>query len=149
MKVILLDNIKGIGRMGEVKDVNDGYAKNFLFPRKLGKPATLRLVRDANARAQQRIAASDASRDQLREVSKRVQGIVVTIHAKSNEKGTLFSSITPEMIVQHIGDAASAHIPPSSLVSHEHLKHTGQHTIELKLAPDIQATCTLEILPLK
>ena len=94
MKLLLEQDVKGTGKKGEIVDVSDGYARNFLLPRKLATPADAQAVNAANiqksAAAHKKFQAGVAAR----ELAKQLEGAVVTVKAKVGENGHLFGSIT-------------------------------------------------------
>lgn len=133
MKVILLADVKKIGRKGEVKVVADGYATNLLFPKKLAEPATeaklkaheeARLAKEAEKVAQE--MAYDRMVDTLR-------GGKVEIKARATEKGGLFKAVGQKEVAQAIREQKSLEFPVPMIVM-EPLHSTGEHTIGLKSA---------------
>jgi len=145
MKVVLLDNVKGIGRVGDVKEVNDGYARNFLLPRKLGKPATEGIVRAAATLKAQKLEAHTLEQSQAEALAARIKGSTITVHGKANEKGTLFSAIATSEIARLISELAHAHIDPTAIESHEHLKHLGTHTVKVRLSEHLVTEVNVDI----
>lgn len=145
MKVVLLDNVKGIGRVGDVKEVNDGYARNFLFPRKLGKPATDGLVRAAATLKAQKLEAHSLEQTQAEALAAVIKGSTIIVHGKANAKGTLFSAIPTTEIARLISELAHAHIPASAIESHEHLKHIGTHTVNVRLSEHLVTHLNVDI----
>lgn len=148
MKVVLLDNVKGIGRVGDVKDVNDGYARNFLFPRKLGRPATDGIVKAVATLKAQKLEAHALEHAQALALAETLRGQHIAIRGKANAKGTLFSGVPAELVAERVSTLAGVHIPAASVVAHDHLKHVGAHTVALKLAEGITTEVTVDIEPL-
>lgn len=148
MKVILLDNIKGIGQIGDVKEVSDGYARNFLFPRKLGKPASDGAAKEAQSMKAKKLEALHMAKAQSEELAAKLSGIAVMLQGKSNEKGKLFSAITTADIATALSKEAGVHIPPSVVVLSEHLKTIGEHTVRVELAGGVSADVTVTIVPI-
>lgn len=148
MKVVLLDNIKGVGQVGDVRDVSDGYARNFLFPRSRGKPATQHAIADAEALRAKRLIATELEHKQAELISEKISGITVELHGKANEKGTLFSGISPAEIAVGVSEIAGVLIPESAVISDAHLKHTGVHSVELRLSEKVTSTVLVDVRPL-
>jgi large subunit ribosomal protein L9 len=148
MKVVLLDNIKGIGQVGDVKDVSDGYARNFLFPRKLGKPASDGAAKEAEAMKAKKLEALSMAKAQSEELAKKLEGIAVVLQGKSNEKGKLFSAITAADIATELSKEAGVHIAPESIVLKEHLKTIGEHTVRISLSGGVTADVNVTIVPI-
>lgn len=149
MKVILLENIKGIGRVGDVKEVNDGYARNFLIPRRLGKPASAGALQEAQTLKSKKLESADLEREQSVAMAAKLNGITIEMHGKANQKGTLFSGIPRDAVAKKISEVAGVHIPPDRLSSDDHLKHIGLHTVHVRFTGDITAELTIDIKPEK
>lgn len=145
MKVVFLDNVKGIGRVGDVKEVNDGYARNFLFPRKLGRPATEGIVKAVASLKAQKLEAHAMERAQAAALAEKLRGQTIIVTGKANAKGTLFSGIPAELIAERVSALAGVHISASAVTSHEHLKHVGIHTVGLKLSEGITTEIAVDI----
>lgn len=132
MRVILLKDVRKIGQHGEVKDVSEGYANNYLFPQKLAEPATDEKLAQHAAK----IAAHEAEVAKLEEqLAKKIQmlhGKKITITARATEKGGLFKSITEKDIVKAVRGEHSLEIPESAITSAIHIKTLGEHTLGLK-----------------
>jgi large subunit ribosomal protein L9 len=145
MKVILLQDVKGQGKKGEMINVSDGYARNFLFPRKLAMEATTdainsKNIQDAAARrreAEER-AAADALRKQLKEMPVRLQ-------AKAGTGGRLFGSITTKEISEALKAQYGVDIPKAKLVQEEPIKSFGTFEVKAKLYPEIQGAITVVV----
>ena len=148
MKVILLQDVKGQGKKGEMINVSDGYARNFLFPRKLAMEATTdainsKNIQDAAARrreAEER-AAADALRKQLKEMPVRLQ-------AKAGTGGRLFGSITTKEISEALKAQYGVDIPKAKLVQEEPIKSFGTFEVKAKLYPEIQGAITVVVTEL-
>ena len=149
MKVILLDNVKGIGRVGDIKEVNDGYARNFLIPRRLGKPASTGAMKDAQLLKAKKLESADLERDQSVAIAATLNGMTIEMQGKANQKGTLFSGIPRAAVAQKISEVAGVHIQPDRLTSDDHLKHIGPHTVHVRFTGDITAELTINITPEK
>ena len=145
MKVILQQDVKGQGKKGEMLNVSDGYARNFLFPRKLAMEATTdalnaKNIQDAAARrreAEER-AAADALRKKLKEMPVRLQ-------AKAGTGGRLFGSITTKEISEALKAQHGVEIPKAKLVQEEPIKSFGTFEVKAKLYPEIQGVITVVV----
>jgi len=147
MKVILLDNIKGIGRIGDIKDVNDGYARNFLFPRKLAKVATDGAAKELEHMKAKKLEASSLAKEESAKLAETLKGASVLLQEKANEKGKLFSAITAKELAGELSKLANAHITPNAIELPEHIKSIGQHPIRLNLPGNITLDLTVEVIP--
>ncbi|MCC6934308.1 MAG: 50S ribosomal protein L9 [Candidatus Yanofskybacteria bacterium] len=148
MKVVLLDNIKGVGKVGEVKEVNDGYARNFLIRRGLGKPATAGAVKESEQLKAAKLEARALAHAQAQEIAQRLAGTMVTLAGKANPQGKLFSSVTAADIAERVSAAANAHITASAIKLNGHLKTLGEHEVEVQLTDDIATAIHVVIEPL-
>lgn len=145
MKVVLLTNIKGIGRVGDIKDVNDGYARNYLIPRKLGKPATTHSLKESELIRTQKLQASQLAKAEAQQLLTKLSSVTISIPAKASAKGTLFSSISKDELAQRISIVAGARISASSIEADDQLKKIGLHTINVRLGEHLVAHIMLEI----
>ena len=133
MKVVLLENIRGIGRVGDVKEVNDGYARNFLFPRHAARPVTEGILKDVASAKAKKIEAVAMAKDQAQELAKTLAGTRVELTAKASEKGKLFAAIT------HVTLNGREFTLP------EPIKTTGEHPVVLDIADGISAKITVVV----
>lgn len=137
MRVILLDNIKGVGQVGDVKQVSDGYARNFLFPRQLARAASPGAVKDIQALKQKRLTELTLAADNAKAMAEKLKDTVLEFGAKANQKGTLFEGITAEDIVTQLKKTTGASVPLEAVKLDEPIKSLGEHTITLELTPDL------------
>lgn len=121
-----------MGQHGEIKNVSDGYASNFLFPQKLAVPATEEKVAEHAAQLAAREADTAKQEEQLAGKINMLRGKNITITARATEKGGLFKSITPKDIAKAIRTEYSLEIPETAIASAVHIKTVGEHQIELK-----------------
>ena len=147
MRVILKSEIRGLGRPGDVKDVADGYARNYLLPRGLAIEATggelkhLAQERDA-ARARRDRAHVDAE-----DLAKRLGEITLVFKLKAGEQGKTFGSVTAKEVAEALRKEAKAEIDKTKVVLHEPLRSLGVHKVEVRLLPDVRANVTVAIEP--
>ena len=100
MRVILLEDIRGLGKRDEVKEVSDGYVRNFLLPRKLVKPATPRALEEHKVTLAARTREEDAFRKKLEELGRLIESRYLEFHLKTDAHGSVFGSVTNVMIVK-------------------------------------------------
>src|SRR5581483_9203447 len=105
MRVVFVEEIDGVARIGEVKNVADGYARNFLLPRKLAIPATPAAVKQADARAQVAAKQQEKLDDAARGQAAKLEGKTLTIKARVGEQGRLFGSVTAADIADALASA--------------------------------------------
>jgi large subunit ribosomal protein L9 len=146
MKVLLYEDIRGLGWLGDVVEVNAGYARNYLLPQGLGKPAT-----DANLRS---IAKEKAKRaeerkleaEKLKVVAEAVQGAEAVVAAKANEQGVLFGSVGPAQIAQNLREQGFE-IADEFVDMHEHIKNVGTSQVKLTFTEGLTATVSVVVVP--
>ncbi|MGI6733524.1 MAG: 50S ribosomal protein L9 [Anaerovoracaceae bacterium] len=139
MKVILLQDVKGLGKANTVANVSDGYARNFLIPKGLVKEAT-----PANMRELERIQAENAARraesfEAAQALAKRIAMLRVTIKSKGGESGRLFGSITAKDIADSLKEQHDIEIDKKKFVLEAPIKQMGEHAVEIKLFTDVTA----------
>ncbi len=145
MQILLRKDHETLGKAGEIVSVTDGFARNYLFPRKIATPVTQENLAqlDADKRRAQREA--EKRRQALVELGKRLEGASCTLTAQATEAGTLFGSIGGPQIA-----AALRHegfdIPDEAVRLEHPLKETGVYAIEVALAPDVVATTRIWVV---
>jgi len=145
MKVVLLEHIRGIGRAGDIKEVSDGYARNFLLPRGLGRPANDSTLREIETIRTRKLEAHSMARAEAEAVLAKLDGSTVKLEGTANEHGTLFSGITERDIAERLTAAAGMRIDPRAVAVQGHIKHTGTHAVEVRLTDGITAHVTVEV----
>jgi len=144
MKVILLQNIKGVGQIGDVKDVHDGYAKNFLFPKNLAKSATPSALKEAETLRERREVIMKEEADKAQQVADKLRDMTLELSEKTNEKGKLFAAVGKKEIIQNIKEKTGVQLEDSMIQLDEHIKTVGEHEVHLELAPTV--TVALKIV---
>jgi large subunit ribosomal protein L9 len=143
MKVILLQNVKNIGKAGEIKEVSDGFARNFLFPKKKAEIATSEAVAQAEQTKQENIKKETEERIRLEKIAENLKGKKITIIAKA-EKGKLFGSITAKDIVQEL-KKGEFDIRESSIILQKALRELGEKEVEIDLGKNIKTKILVSI----
>jgi len=147
MRVILKREVAGLGRPGDVKDVADGYAQNFLLPRGLAIEATageLKVL--ARARDAKRAKADRAHAD-AEELAKRLSQTTLVFRLKAGEQGKTFGSVTNKDIADALQREHKVEVDRTKVHLPEPLKSLGVHTIEIRLLTDVRANVTVAIEP--
>ncbi|TSC69344.1 MAG: large subunit ribosomal protein L9, partial [Parcubacteria group bacterium Gr01-1014_56] len=132
MKVILLKDVRAIGQHGEVKNVADGYAINFLFPQKLAEPATDEKIKQVEAQKQSHEAELQKHEQELVAKMMQLKGKRVALSVRATEKGGLFKAVAAKDIVRAIKAEHDLDIPEESIHLPEHIKTVGEHSVILK-----------------
>lgn len=133
MKVILKQDIKGIGRKYEIKNVADGYANNFLIPKGLVQYASDQAIKDAKILESKLLAEKEISRELLEKQVEMLKGVSITLKKKVNEKGHLFEKIHPEEVSKALKEQAKIEIDPELLVIEKPIKEVGGHSVSVHI----------------
>ncbi len=147
MRVILKAEVRGLGRTGEVKDVADGYARNYLLPKGLAIEATggeLKLL--AQERQSEKTKKDRAHRD-AEELAARLGEVTLVFKLKAGEQGKTFGSVTAKEVADALTKEAKAEIDKTKVVLHEPLRSLGVHKVEVRLLSDVRANVTVAIEP--
>ena len=144
MKVILQQDVKGQGKKGQLIEASDGYARNFLLPRKLAVLATPEAMNTMQQQEKAKRAQEAAERAAALEVAEKLKGCTVKIAAKAGQGGRLFGSVTS----QEIADALQAQgitLDKRKIVMDDPIKNVGTYTVRCKLGYEITAQLTVQI----
>ena len=145
MKVILTQDVKGKGKKGQMIEVSDGYARNYMLPRKIAIEATADAVNTMkmNDKAtQERIAREKA---EAMEISKTIRGLTVVVKAKGGGAGRLFGSITNQEIADALKAQSGISLDKRKIVIADVIKTVGTYTVTCKLGYEITAPLTVKI----
>ena len=146
MKVILTHDIRALGRKGDVKEVADGYARNYLIPKDLAleaTPANIKLLNDQKASMIHRELQDEA---EAKELAGKLKDVVITFQAKVGEGGRLFGSITAKDIVEEIKKKTHYELDKRKLEIDEAIKNAGDHPVKIHLYKEITATITVKVV---
>lgn len=145
MKVILTQDVKGKGKKGQMIEVSDGYARNFMLPRKLAIEATpdaVNTMKMNDKATQERIAREKA---EALEISKTIRGLTVVVKAKGGGAGRLFGSITNQEIADALKAQSGINLDKRKIVLADTIKSVGTYTATCKLGYEITAPLTVKI----
>ena len=145
MKVILLQDVKGKGKKGQMLEVSDGYARNFMLPRKLAVEATADAVN--TMRMNDKAAAEKAARERAEamEISKQLRALTVTVTCKGGGAGRLFGSVTNQEIADALKAKTGINLDKRKIVISDPIKSVGTYTVNCKLGYEITAPLTVKI----
>ena len=145
MKVILLQDVKGKGKKGQMIEVSDGYARNFMLPRKVAIEATADAVN--TMRMNDKAAAEKAARERAEalEVSKKLRAMTVVVKAKGGGAGRLFGSVTNQEIADALKENTGITLDKRKIVIADTIKSVGTYTVQCKLGYEITAALTVKI----
>ena len=145
MKVILLQDVKAKGKKGQMIEVSDGYARNYMLPRKLAIEATadaVNTMRMNDKATQERIAKEKA---EAMEISKKLRELTITVMSKGGGSGKLFGSITSQEIAEALKNASGITLDKRKIVISDPIKNVGTYTVTCKLGYEITAPLTVKI----
>lgn len=140
MKIILLEDVKALGKKGEVVEVSDGYARNFILPKKLGKEASagnLSELKDSQAKAA-RIAAEELEAAKQEAVKLEAQTVIIKV--KIGENGKIFGAVSSKEIAEDLKTQTGMVIDKKKMKLEEAIKSLGTYSIPVKLHRDVTAT---------
>jgi len=145
MKVLLVSDVSRIGWLGDVVEVNDGYARNFLLPQGLGVVPTEAALRSIAAERAARAELRIKERGRLEKASKAVEGAEAVVVAKANEAGVLFGSVTASQIAANLREQGFE-VADEVVELAEHIKHIGTHSVRLRFSEDLTATVSVVVV---
>jgi len=147
VRVILKAEVRGLGRTGEIKDVADGYARNFLLPKGLAIEATGGELKVLAQERQTEKTKKDRAHQDAEELAKRLAQVTLVFKLKAGEQGKTFGSVTAKEVADALKKEAKADIDKTKIVLHEPLRSLRIHTVEVRLLSDVRANVTVAIEP--
>jgi large subunit ribosomal protein L9 len=145
MKIILLDDVNKVGRRGEVRDVSDGYARNFLIPKKLALHATAGNMKNLESIKQQQQAKADRVKDVAEALRARIEALTFEERRQASEEGKLFGSVTTQDMVDFL-DRQGVKVERKRLHLEEPIKSLGETSVTIRLHPDVIATLKVSVV---
>ena len=145
MKVILLQDVKGKGKKGQLLEISDGYARNFLLPRKLAVEATADAMNTKKMNDKAAAEKEAKERAEALEVSKQLRETVLVVTAKGGGAGRLFGSVTNQEIAEALKAKTGIHLDKRKIVVADPIKSVGTYTVQCKLGYEISAPLTVKI----
>jgi len=145
MKVLLCEDVKRLGWLGDVVEVNEGYARNYLLPQGMAKiptEANLKsLGKEKAKRAEQRLH----EKQRMEKAAAAVEGAEAVVAAKANEQGVLFGSVGPREIASNLREQGYE-VADEIVRLKEHIKHVGTHSVELRFSEDLKAAVNVVVV---
>ncbi|MGZ6971202.1 MAG: 50S ribosomal protein L9 [Thermoanaerobaculia bacterium] len=146
MKLVLTDDVKGLGHRGDVVTVAEGYGRNFLVPKALAYPATAGNVKRLEQERKRYDARIEHEKDQASAVAKSIEGAKIVLHTKAGENDSLYGSVTPSEVAVAL-EAKGITVDKRKIDLEEPIKRLGTHTVHVKLHRDVTVELTVEVLP--
>jgi len=147
MKVILSKDIKGVGARGEVVEVSEGYARNYLIPRGLATVATANRLHEAELRRIMQARRAERERHQAQDLAARLSGIHVKIEARAGEGGRLFGSVTNKHIAEALSQVLGTTVDRRHVELDEPIKSLGSYHVTVRVGPEIAAGIVVDVVP--
>lgn len=146
MEVVLLEDVKSLGKKGQVVKVNEGYARNFILPKKLGVEATTRNLNDLKLKKanEEKVAAQQLAA--AKELAEKLEKASVTLAIKAGDNGKAFGSVSGKEIAKAIEEQLNLDIDKKKLVLPEPLKTFGTHEVPVKLHKDVTAKLAVKVV---
>lgn len=139
MKVILLENIKGVGKKDEIINASDGYARNFLFPKKLAVEANKGNLGNLKAKQDSNQYKRNQEKEAAEEMAKKLKDIVLKIKVKAGENGKIFGGVTAKEISENLKEQYDISIDKKKIVLKENIKSLGTTNVDIKLFEGVTA----------
>lgn len=147
MKVVLLVDVPNLGKKNEIKEVADGYARNFLIPRKMAVIATPEKIHQIELLKKQEALIKEQQEKKFREWAKRLKSELIEFKIKADEKGKLFGSLHKEEIIEQL-NKRGFDIKEKQIVLDKPFKEVGEYVIKIKFSPEIETELKIKITPL-
>jgi len=145
MKVVLLQDVKNLGKKEQLVNVSDGYARNYLFPRKLAAEATSGKLKELEEKKNAEKIKKDKEKQAAKELADKLGKLEVNFKVKAGENGKLFGSITSKDVADAIKSQHKTEIDKKKIVLHDAIKALGTYKVEIKVYPEISAVINVKV----
>ncbi|ADI03082.1 50S ribosomal protein L9 [Syntrophothermus lipocalidus] len=139
MKVVLLREVKSLGKEGDVKEVSDGYARNYLIPRGLAVEATSVKLKELKEKSERKDRKLEREEEKAKTIKGRIDGQVLSLKVKAGEGGRLFGTVTAKDISDTLQKEFGVTVDKKRIEISEPIKHLGEYRVKIKLFPSISA----------
>lgn len=147
MKLILIDDVTELGKRGDVVDVADGYARNFLLPKKFAIKANVGALEEAESIREARVESDRRAKELAETIATQLVGSRVVLAAQAGDEGQLYGSVGVGDIVEGINRFTGIELEQSQLEIREPIKAIGLHEIQVKVHPEVEFPLTLDVIP--
>ncbi|NLE43872.1 MAG: 50S ribosomal protein L9 [Chloroflexi bacterium] len=147
MKIILTQDVLNLGRIGEVKRVADGYARNYLIPQGLAVQATQGAMKEFERRREVEARKDERFAEHAEALAQKLDGLTLTFEAKAGSKGRLYGSITPSEIADELSSKLGETLDRRKHVHCEPIREVGEHKVQIRLTADIVPEITVIVKP--
>ena len=145
MKVLLIKDVKSLGKAGEIKDVKDGYGQNFLIKKGFAKHATKEVIAEYNAKKAQEEAKLVKEIESLKELAKKLDKAEIVITKKLGQNGHLFGAITKDEIAHALKEQHNIEIDKKHIADKANIKTIGEHELDFKLGHGLHAKLHVDV----
>ena len=146
MKVILKQDIKGVGKKNEVINASDGYARNFLFPKNLAVEATPENMQKLNSQNEAKQYRKDVEKEQAQAIAKKLEGITLEIKVQAGENGKIFGSVSSKEISENLEKKHKITIDKKKIELKEPIKTLGVRTVDAKLFEGVTGRIKINVI---
>jgi large subunit ribosomal protein L9 len=147
MKLVLTDDVKGLGHRGDVVNVAEGYGRNFLLPRGLAFPATAGNLKRLEQERKRYDARVSHEKDEAQKVAQSIEGVRIVLHKKAGENNALYGSVTSSELADALA-AKGLTVDKRKIDLEEPIKRLGEHTVHVKLHREVAVSLTVEVKPI-
>ncbi len=145
MKVILLEKVPSLGEAGELVEVKEGYARNYLFPRGLAQEASKGNLRSLEQTQRTRRHKQDRLLQEAKQIKAQLEGKPVVLDVKAGDTGRLFGSVTGKNIAEAVRKQYNIKVDKKKIELAESLRTVGEHTVEIKLHPEVTVSIVVDV----
>ncbi len=146
MKVILKKDVKGSGKQGEIVEVSDGYARNFLFPKGLAEQASKENINVAKQRKAAALHKKEVEIEEAKALAEKIKGMKVVVKAKTGEGGKLFGSITSKEVAESFYDQHKIKLDKKKIMLRDPIKTVCETDVEVQILGNVHSTFKLEVV---
>lgn len=146
MKVILKQDIKGVGKKDQIINANDGYARNYLFPKNLAVPADKGNMTNLQSKKSSEEHRKSLEKEEALKISKQIEGIILKLPVKSGENGKVFGSVTSKEIAENLEKQYKIKVDKKKVLLQDSIKELGMFNIEIKLYDGVIAKLKVNVI---
>jgi large subunit ribosomal protein L9 len=146
VKVVFLEDVPGTAKIGDIKEVKPGFARNYLLPRRLAMPATPAVIKSAEARAVREARLQDARDNEARAIAEKVEATPVTVTARAGSTGKLFGSVGTADLAEKVAGITGAEFERHNVVLHDPIKELGDFEVPVRLTKNVTATLHVSVV---
>ncbi|AHV99699.1 50S ribosomal protein L9 [Paenibacillus sabinae] len=145
MKVIFIKDVKGQGKKGQIKEVSEGYATNFLLPRGMARPATEGNMKTLENQTAAEVRRKEQEKEEAQKLGEKLSELALTLKAKAGEGGRLFGAITSKQIAEALTKQNGITIDKRKIELDEPIRHLGTTQVQVKLHTEVKAVLKVQV----